>query len=166
MIQDMPAEWPKAVVISDTAAAKNGKKQNSKAKAKPTPKAKPETEDVKPTPAPESKPKSAPSLLTNLVRCGNQMGNSSSWAIIENALKDQIATKLKIKPLSALTPHQRLQHEQENIKTLTLLGIWQTPAQLEIQKKTAIMASAEELIMSHVFICSVKFCVFLVDLPW
>ena len=82
MIQDMPAEWPKAVVISDTAAAKNGKKQNSKAKAKPTPKAKPDTE---PTPVPESKPKSAPSLLTNLVRCGNQMGNSSSWAIIDQA---------------------------------------------------------------------------------
>lgn len=163
MIQDMPAEWPKAAVISDKAAVADGKKPTGKAKAKAKPKAKPETEDVKSKPVPESKPKSAPTLLTNLVRCGNQMGNSSSWAIVESALKDQIATKLKIKPLSELTHHQRLQHEQENIKTLTLLGIWQTPAQLEVQKKTAIMESAEELIMFQVFarllfwLCSVLF---------
>ena len=125
----------------------------AKAKAKAKQKAKPETEDVKPKPVPESKPKSAPSqsLLTNLVRCSNEMSKSSAWSIVESALRDQIATKLKIKPLSELTHHQRLQHEQQNIQTLVSLGIWHTPAQLEVQKKTAIMESAEELIMFHVF---------------
>ena len=41
----------------------------------------------------------------------------------------------------------RLRREQENVNTLKLLGKWQTADELETNKKTAVMESAEELIM-------------------
>ena len=45
-----------------------------------------------------------PFLLTNLVGTGNQMGNASSWRIVQNALKQTITKNLVIQPLSSIPP--------------------------------------------------------------
>lgn len=54
-----------------------------------------------------------------------------------------------LRPLSELSGQTRLQREQENVKTLQMLGKWQTAEQLFAAggKKTSIMESAEELMV-------------------
>lgn len=59
----------------------------------------------------------------------------------------QIQGNLCLAPLSDLSEEMRLRREQENVNTLKLLGKWQTADELETNKKTAVMESAEELIM-------------------
>lgn len=58
-----------------------------------------------------------------------------------------IQGNLCLAPLSDLSEEMRLRREQENVNTLKLLGKWQTADELETNKKTAVMESAEELIM-------------------
>lgn len=142
--QDLPVEWPKKAgnpeEDSATASkAKISKAAKAKAKAKTEPKSDSSDQLL-------NKTMKTPSLLTNLVRCGNQMGLSSSWKFAEHSLNQQIHAKLKILPLSQLSAQQKSDNEKANIQTLTLLGIWQTTEQLAGCKKTAMMESAEELI--------------------
>ena len=52
-----------------------------------------------------------------------------------------------LRPLSELSGQTGLQREQENVKTLQMLGKWQTAEQLFAAGGTSIMESAEELMV-------------------
>ena len=69
------------------ASAASASTPGGKPDTKPPPKAKPDQEKA-------SKPNRQHSFLTNLVRCGNQMGNSSSWNILKRTLVDLIQSSL------------------------------------------------------------------------
>ena len=161
-LQDLPLQWaPAHAPISDSAEKKQkstAKAKAGKAKAKVKGRGKGKCEETTNEGEPEKpKAKTGPSLLANLVRCGNQMANASSWAIINAAFAEQIRSKLRILPTCQLSMQRKLQLEQENIKTLTMLGIWQTPEDLEKKKKTDLMETAEELMLFLVstsgFVC-------------
>ena len=68
------------------------------------------------------------------------------WAVWGSC--GHVLGNLRMVPLSALGPETRIYREQENIKTLRLLGRWQTAEEIAANngKKTAIMESSEELI--------------------
>ena len=73
----------------------------------------------------ESKPppKTPPSLLTNLVRLGNQMGQSQSWRCILKNLTVCISQRLTLAPRSSLTAEQERAQMQVNRTLLILLDI-------------------------------------------
>ena len=54
-----------------------------------------------------------------------------------------------MKPLSEISEETRSQRKHDNIKTLTLLGKWQSLEEIDAAggKKSLLMESAEELIM-------------------
>ena len=158
-LQDLPLQWApaKAPALENAEPGDDKKKQKptakakaGKAKAKVKGRGTSKCEETTNQGKPEPKAKTGPSLLANLVRCGNQMANSSSWAIINASFAEQIRSKLRVLPSSQLSMHRKFLQEQENIKTLIMLGIWQTPADLEKNKKTDLMETAEELLLSLV----------------
>ena len=71
---------------------------------------------------------------------------AGGWAVWGSC--GHVLGNLRVVPLSALGPETRIYREQENIKTLRLLGRWQTAEEIAANnvKKTAIMESSEELI--------------------
>lgn len=150
--EDFPSEWTCAP-ISD--GMRPGLKPGPKAKPKTQTKKKHSSTPDSPDDMGKGKPEkknSTPSLLANLVRCGNQMSSASSWAIVEAAFAEQIQQKLRFWPLAALSTDQKL-HEHQNIQTLELLGLWEPKtAMKEKDKETAVMASAKELI-SFLVLC-------------
>ena len=73
--------------------------------------------NVKATPKAKAK---VPFLLTNLVRTGNQMGSSSSWKIIQKSLRQTIASRLQIEPLSSKAVGDAQLHLNRSI--LVMLG--------------------------------------------
>lgn len=70
----------------DSSKPKAGGKSKAKAKTKAP------ASEVKPTPAPKNQAKAAKNsnatFLTNLVRCGNQMSNVSTWNILKRTIKE------------------------------------------------------------------------------
>ncbi len=143
--EDLPLDWPKSdtpqpIVKTVTPKPKAKGKGKSKAAAKAT--TEPSTNSEKPRPVGQNRP-TPPAFLTNLVRCGNQMANSTSWNMVTGALEALVKQRVAILPASAISREQRCHRETQNITTLTLLGKWQPPKPGE--KKSLLMESAEDL---------------------
>ena len=65
--------------------------------------------------------KRCPTLLTNLVRAGNQLSGSSTWFILRKSLWNCISLKLKLIPKSARSPNAE-QYYETNKTIMRMLG--------------------------------------------
>ena len=143
--QDLPMDWPKSDMTQPTETKTKAPKSKAKGKAKATAAAKTEpSTDSQKTRGVANRQSTPPAFLTNLVRCGNQMANSTSWNMVIGALESLVKQRLVVLPASDMSREQRLHRETQNITTLTLLGKWLPPKPDE--KKSHLMESAEDLI--------------------
>ena len=139
ILEDIPLHWPpppSVKTVTPKVKAKGKAKASAKAKTEPA------TASETTRPAGQNRP-TPPAFLTNLVRCGNQMANSTSWNMVIGALESLVKQRVVILPASDICREQRCQRENRNIATLTLLGKWQPPKPGE--KKSLLMESVEDL---------------------
>ena len=126
--QDLPCSWPWGLAADDAAAASalevkgagrgRGRGRRGKGGRKGSGKGKSETDTSEMANKKQKDQKKPPFLLTNLVRAGNQMGGSGSWALIGRALERLVDENLELLPMSQRPSDDRLRWNQDILKVL------------------------------------------------
>jgi hypothetical protein len=143
--EDLPCSWPWGIKIADTAenteaplkgmGRGRGRGKNAKGRGKG---GKPGGDDDEKSNKDKDRDKDdkdpkkkVPSLLTNLVRTGNQMSGASTWSILCKALDMLVCEKLQLLPISQI-PADAPARLKWNQGILKLLG--KLPQEFDLEK--------------------------------
>lgn len=148
MRQDLPASWPtltvnpKSLDATPPAPARGRGRGRGRGTVKGTGKG----EETQPLPKAKTQKKTTMSLLSSLVRTGNQMGNSGSWQIVLKQVKKIMADQLVLHSSDDLAGdcHGRL---AINRSILVMLGkLNQDSSGAPSSVPASLQSSSEELL--------------------
>ena len=147
--EDLPSEWPWGQADKTEPAPPPAGKGRGKGRGRGRGRGRAGKDEPAPS-EPKQKQKQQtqrrqPSLLTNLVRTGNQMSNAGSWRIVHDTLKKTISIRISIKPISSL-PAGSEERKEQNRGILSMLGKVFDPGSSGHMPPKGLFESANELL--------------------